>query len=255
MLPKCIICYETVLLPVQMICFSCHSDTDIHCNTFCRICLRCAKKFLQLDLSWTEREFYKKCFFCAGTVVIYNLMEKDAFQFDYTWMQLDNDSLHNCPFCHQPNFSHIGLLRHLKICDQYTVTCECGITLERKDFLFHYAGCPYYEFCSSCSRYLIKTEMDKHQLDLHFNIKCFMCKQYYQSDMMENHLKSYCSHRLLRCHLCNQMVRFYQMETHWNMHEEKILKEINHLKYQLWLKMKEYQLFRRLRRYSLLQLI
>jgi len=227
---RCIICQDSVFIPVELCCFSCFQKDSVHCNTLTRICLVCAHSFLQLDRSSTLRDFFKKCIFCDASCAIHNLRIANAYRKDFMLMSFDNRRNYKCPYCKRFRGTQIRIANHLQtMCPCFYMDCECGVSLQRRDFWFHYHSCPYHRMCSICMTYISIHDFDQHQIDVHEYYKCISCNEYVHIDKTEEHLASICPQRLVNCPVCDTRVNASIMNDHLNKHEADLIKESQEL--------------------------
>lgn len=230
----CVICYDDVFLPVEIVCFTCFRIDQIHCCTFLRICIQCAHTYLQLDRSSSTRDFFRKCLFCNAYATIHNLSISNAYRIDFFSMSKDHCQSYTCPFCRKYRGNQISIVKHLqKDCPDMLLDCECGVCMPRRDYWFHLESCPLHHLCPHCHEYIHIHRFNDHCRDVHEMSKCSFCNVFVRIDLYEHHLTHICPNRLVSCEICNIWIRMVQFIEHMEEHEQEAWDQIKSLKSRL----------------------
>lgn len=221
----CYICRNDVVLPVEMICFPCFSVNQIHCNSFVRICLKCAIDYLQLNRGSFERDFTRKCLTCQETVYLSMLRFSNTIKFDFQMIRDATGEIY-CPFCESFTGSGMDLFHHLKECPEYMHECECKKILPHRYMLrMHQFSCPNYKHCLICDEFVNIRDYSHHQLNQHNCIPCAHCKEYLPFEELFEH-EYYCLDRKVECFYCKTYVANRHLKTHFAQHELELVENI-----------------------------
>jgi hypothetical protein len=229
---NCCICLEKCLIPVEVKCFSCYTPNQISCSSFCRVCIACVFRFLQLDIDSDQRDFTKKCLFCPGTVSPYTLSPDNAFRLDYTLMLMDSKVDHVCSFCLNYSGSQIMIHQHLeRECPKYSKQCECKKVFQKQDFYFHLFSCSSHFHCKLCTKYIEKSQFTNHMKFIHNYISCPYCQQYVFSEIFLDHTENNCLERPVTCGFCFEVMKHQYYKTHLVEHLNDVVQELKQIKH------------------------
>ena len=232
----CCICLETILIPVEPVCFQCKDkdDGNISCFSMKRLCLGCLEEYLHLRQRRYERPMKKKCLFCPKIAYLHQTPKNKLFRVDYLWMDKDT-SVRKCPMkgCDFEDI-HIKVAKHIfSECPYYYMECDCGITCMRKDMIEHYKKCEKFVFCPLCHIYTLKTEFAQHMYYEHDKTKCFTCHQFIAMNDLSNHIIATCPERLITCEICNTFIKYKLLKNHLRRHIVEISKNVQNIKNKL----------------------
>jgi len=198
MTTKCFVCLETCKVPVQMTCFPCFRDNEVHCNSFARMCLHCVCAFFQLN------KVGFRCLYCLKEPV-----EKDhaipIFRVDMDAIINDPSRSVSCPLCPYVAYSHQDLYIHLfHDCVLDNPPCSyCGVPVAKKDVRFHMLHVHDMLFCSSCQKYI---EHDQpHQCPRRI-VKCRHCPECMEAEGIIEHLLVHLQESKQRCELLKDIL-------------------------------------------------
>lgn len=216
---ECIICKDTVLIPVEVTCFECFSKDKVSCSTFSRVCRKCAHDYLELDKSVVQRRLYTRCFYCPAVVRLFNLSSHNAYRKDFLLVQNDVSQNHVCPYCHIFQGNQIMIDTHLDTeCPAFVVQCSCGRCLERQDLSFHYPFCLQHAQCQECQDYIVVDNFESHMSEHHDMRRCTLCRKFVLVQDVLTHLTQECPHRIISCDYCQASLEFRHMTTHLDDH-------------------------------------
>lgn len=249
-LDVCCICLETILIPVEPLCFQCReSDGEISCFSMKRICLVCAENFLDLNKDRKDRSIKKKCIFCPKTCHLYQIPKNKTFRVDY--LMMDRVGAHHersCPYdgCGY-HASHLKVARHVFTeCPYYHVECECGSVCPRNQLLEHRAHCDKYKCCVFCQTFILEIEMARHMYYHHDKTKCFTCHQFIDMSRLSDHIISDCPERLVTCEVCSSFIRYKSFKNHLRRHIVEVSKNVTLIRNKLREEEATYQNIQRL---------
>lgn len=157
----CLICHERVRIPVQITCFPCHQEPP-SCHDISRVCMLCARRYLQLDKPNVLRSPRVRCLTCDAVTSPPSLNSSTCYRKDYLLMSLDTET-YSCPNCNYHG-SQTELDRHVEhMCDYRIVRCpasggdgRCGVSYRACDERTHMSECYFYVFCWECVDYIHK---------------------------------------------------------------------------------------------------
>jgi len=226
---NCIICLDSIFIPVEFICFSCYKNTEINCSSLVRVCLKCANHFLQLDRNIDERDFYKKCIYCPSLTYLHKLHFENAYKKDFLLMMNDSNA-YPCPYCFVFSGTQIEIEHHLeKECPKYYILCECKKVFIKEDFYFHLFQCNKHISCPLCKKFILKRKMMEHMSFLHHHVFCNLCKLFIPKDGFDLHIENECPERLVICAFCLQLVVYSKYKDHLFDHKNEVLVEMKEL--------------------------
>lgn len=226
----CSICHEDVRVPVRFNCFPCRSTSGKpSCNAVLRVCLFCARKYLELDTEQSLRPFERKCLLCSAVCSPRSIHAQQAFEKDYLWMNLDPKiypcfhSQLGCTFQGKQN----ELDRHIQNeCDfriEFCVDCLQPFPFRQKDQ--HCSVCSARTKCPNCSEYVLLTGIHSHLIHKHNLVYCKDCKDLVQIEHLDEH-KRVCPCRKHLCSICKKKVDWKRYWAHLRNHFDDIGKDI-----------------------------
>lgn len=231
-LDVCCICLETILIPVEPVCFKCKDQDDgkISCFSMKRLCLTCLEGYLDLRKNRYDRCIKKKCLFCPKTTYPHEVPKHKLFRVDYLSVSKDM-SLRTCPM---PGCSfrdtHLQVVKHVfSDCLYYYVECECGIVCKRADVMDHCKACHKFMRCQLCAQYMLKSLLMQHMYYEHDMTKCFTCHNYVKMGDLSAHILSQCPDRLVPCDICQTFIRYQLLKNHLHRHVTDIKKKVQTL--------------------------
>lgn len=223
----CQICHEGVKVPVYFTCFPCgsHNRHGIQCNSIGRVCLLCAREYLQLNRPSHERIHTRKCLTCNAVVNLTHLKALNAYKKDYMLMSLDHRKTIPC-FHTECSFqgTQNELERHQRDeCHFRFVRCQhCHVNFQLSTLEDHKKTCRGCVVCDICLRYIVKSHFDDHLLNVHQRVKCCDCKAIIETKDIDNH-RSECPMRKVQCCICRTGVCFGDMKNHCLTHFHETL--------------------------------
>lgn len=204
---SCLICHESLVLPVRPLFKCCHSTCPY------RVCFGCLRNYFMLDVQQCFRTrngtYYAKCLLCAEVVDIRlpedRLYEHDVFLMMVLDKLMEKQEL-KCRQCDNTYPSQTELLRHVKHeCLATTIYCSwCNTPVQRKDLVQHVAQCESAESCTWCKNNIIY----RH------------CKTRHQNT---------CPLRKFRCLICSKMLTLENLEQHVSLHTMAIQASSNYV--------------------------
>lgn len=216
---QCCICHENVRVPVRFICFQCKNEPGHpSCNSITRICLLCAREYLELDKKRTERIFYRKCLTCPALVKCSTLSALNSYEKDFFIMSRDSKEDYPC-FYDQDGCRFIGtqneLDQHIQHeCLLRVISCRyCRTYYQAKDEDDHVLQCKERFHCSFCLEYIPLEKEKDHFLEFHQQQKCPYCCRYRPSVSFDRHLVE-CPERPRECLCCHEKIIKHQMHDH-----------------------------------------
>lgn len=228
----CPICLLDVRVPVELICFPCSkpkkTNHQIHCHSVTRVCMTCARTYLELNKNAYERSTTKKCLFCHTTVNPCVLNAEKAYRKDYRMMAMDPRSDYKCIQCDVIVGNQNDIDRHLRNeCPNRTKFCRlCGVLYKACFEFDHIASCPGMTGCSLCEWYGDKSKLEAHLRVCHDKYYCHNCKDMVKTSIWNEHVQNQCPMRWMHCQFCSVTAQlpFYKMHMHSHIKEwtEKI---------------------------------
>jgi hypothetical protein len=208
----CPICLLDVRIPVEFICFPCGQNPNnkgnhIHCHSIARVCMTCARRYLELNKNRNERSITKKCLFCNAKVNPQLLNASKAYKKDYRMMAMDSRSDYSCVHCDTFIGTQNELDRHLQLqCDYRTKFCTaCKGMYIAKDEEIHFSSCPFMMSCpcSSCDWRDDVKKFDGHLLNIHDSKYCYNCDTVVLDRAWTRHMEATCPNRMIYCKHCS----------------------------------------------------
>jgi hypothetical protein len=183
-------------------------------NDRIRVCLFCARSYLDLHKPRNERATSRGCLVCPAAVDPRGPDAATAYKKDFLLMSMD-DGVYPC-FHDDEGCAFEGtrqaLDRHIRDgCDYRFTACpeaSCRRNLRAKDLDEHRrVACPAYKACSECHENIRKDDEDKHMRDAH---------------------EERCPDRLVRCRLCDNIMPWKRFRQHLSDHVkgyERVIEE------------------------------
>lgn len=231
---KCCICFEDVLLPVRLKCFSCceqhmflYTTTTQtvnmkSCYTYLRVCMYCADMYFQFLKPPSERVFHIKCLICPETTNPRRLTREKAYEMDFLYMKCLGRRQTECPYCHVDLgvVSHDEVYEHItQQCEEFMILCFCHLPYRRANARDHIMTCSSYKQCDLCvttplTVFVPKEGFEQHMISCHKRILCRSCHEYVDIEGMTHHILNECRERLMCCDICMNLVRWCMFEKH-----------------------------------------
>lgn len=204
----CPICMLDVKVPVEFTCFPCCDPRKVqgkHCHSVTRVCLPCARKYLELNKNRQDRVFVRKCLFCSSTVNPQSLNASKAYRKDYRMMAMDPRTDYKCPQCGVLVGDQNDMERHLQSeCPQRTTLCKaCHSMYVVNDEVAHKEMCLGMMSCPLCEWRDDKVAFALHLSDAHNSQYCYSCHTAVPSTNWERHVRRQCPNRFIHCKYCN----------------------------------------------------
>lgn len=229
----CSICHEDVRVPVRFTCFPCRVlPGRPSCNAVLRVCLFCAREYLDLNTEQTVRAYERKCLLCPAICSPRTLNAQRAFEKDYLWMNLDSKT-YSCFYktegcCFEGNQNELD--RHLQYdCDfriEFCLDCLQPYPFRQKDL--HFSSCSARTKCPVCPEFILLTDIHSHLIMKHSVVYCKDCKDLIRIPELDDH-KKVCPCRKIQCSICSKKIDCKRYWTHLRQHFDDILKEITSL--------------------------
>lgn len=221
----CLICHEAVRVPVRFTCFRCpHPPGKQACNDMIRVCLICARQYLELNKAKNQRAYSRKCLMCPAEVHPSHLNAERAYAKDFLLMSMDT---RNYPCFHldkgcEFNGTQQDLDRHIQGgCDYRMMACpelDCPGVFYAKDLDQHRrTSCYRYIKCELCADAIHMDHVLKHMLDAHNMRPCQYCRKFNDLATIEGH-KEACPDRKKPCIICHLEVRQGSYKQHLHDH-------------------------------------
>lgn len=225
---QCSICHESVRVPVRLTCFPCDvKPGQPSCNSITRVCLCCAREYLQLNKKRGDRIAIRKCLTCPATVQCAHLSSYNSYEKDFLIMSLDTRDDYQCP--HECSFqgTQNNLNHHLHSeCPRRIVFCKlCRAVYPAEDENAHAAVCPERFCCVKCNEHIPIYEQKAHYQDMHDMQKCRFCHELVESNGFSAHYEA-CPERPRDCPQCGRPVARCQLYDHMVAHIEGFQKII-----------------------------
>ena len=213
----CVVCQDTVNIPVMLTCFPCYRKNNIHCHTFHRYCLKCVFDYLSFHVSCNERKEEVKCLFCNEKCRPPKLRFETSVEYDFLSLQ-NNPNLYQgrCPFCMK---KEENIYQHLKECPYFYEQCDCGHVTLRQLKRFHNIHCDHFKTCFVCHERVHNLEYNDHLYE-HDYVQCLACQKHVKSGELLLHRMHQCENRRIKCICCKSLVPFKNLERHLLNHLE-----------------------------------
>lgn len=214
---ECYICHEDIRVPVRFTCFPCKNEPgQPSCNSITRVCLLCAREYLQLNKKRSERTFSRKCLTCPATVRCSELCAINSYEKDFFMMS--HDPKNNYPCFYETDGcdfqgSQNNLDHHIQSeCRFRIISCRyCWAYYPATNEKTHVSQCPNYFQCLYCAEHVPVSEEKEHFLKIHKQRQCAYCQRYIGSHEYDKHACE-CPerpHECVSCHLPIPRRRMY----------------------------------------------
>lgn len=219
---QCYICHENVRIPVRFICFHCKQvPNQPSCNSMTRVCLSCAREYLQLNKRRSERITTRKCLTCPARVRCADLCASNAYEKDYILMKYDERTDYKC-FHEHDGCTFKGtqnqLNYHTQNCPYRIISCRlCKMYFPANTEQDHNRSCQQRRQCSQCGDFIAYTEMISHYDVVHQFKPCHYCNHFIHTDQYNDHHKI-CPYVPHECIYCKDLVQKCQMTQHLYFH-------------------------------------
>lgn len=231
----CIICYQRVRVPVRFICFPCkHTHGRPTCNSMIRVCLMCAREYLQLTKYRYERDNQRKCLTCPAKTVLYRLNATNAYEKDFLMMRNDSCADYSC-FNSEKGCNFHGTQNQLdnhnqNDCEYRIVLClHCRLTYQFNEKEEHYLICEGKKTCDHCEKRIVKSDYLYHLKNDHNMTTCYYCDLSILVSELSHHLEN-CLDRPYRCDECRRIMVYRLKDTHLKQHLHEWANQIINLR-------------------------
>lgn len=229
----CVVCHETVRVPVRLMCFPCVKPArGPSCNSITRVCRMCARRYLELDKPVSERSREpKRCLTCSATVYTMTLDEDCAVELDYWMIRNDPFSGYGCPHV-EKGCAFTGTQQDLEthlhgFCPFRTVQCElCRTAYTSEHEEQHHAECPFRVICGLCEAAVVRHDLEHHMNLEHEHSKCEQCGAWIDQRVWQRHVTTQCPERRLPCPVCAVEVRVVEWTSHLANEEASLASEM-----------------------------
>lgn len=236
-IPECAICFETAKVPVRLICFPCKTTPGRpSCHSLTRVCLLCARRYLELDKPRNQRAYTKRCLTCTSTVRPSTLNASKAYEKEFLLMRFDGEKGNEYECSYVPDgCTYRGTQLQLDVhmgteCLFRTMSCEfCKTYFVAHQQEQHLHQCTYCTTCKECGKRVGITKVEQHLKEVHQLVPCEDCHQYVKETDMERHRNELCEYRSLLCMLCMTSVPFCHWKLHLQSERLKLEKESSEL--------------------------
>jgi hypothetical protein len=235
---ECGICLHMVRVPVQLICFPCHRQAKGKpgCNAARRVCVTCARDFLQLNRPKNQRDYEKKCLVCPVKINPRYLGPADSvYTKDYMLMSLDKKTDYTC-FHEDKGCLFQGtqneLDRHLQQDCMFRMTsCICGKFFRLHEEPIHRQTCQYFKQCPKCNEFFNIEKFSQHMFERHDLVKCahVECEHWCSTENQIQHMEKECKYRSIACKHCKILIRVFCLPEHVASHIQHHQKEMEQL--------------------------
>jgi len=232
--PECAICFEVCKVPVRFRCFPCKSSPGRPaCHSLTRVCLLCARLYLELNKPRRQRSYSKRCLTCTATVRPSMLNAQQAYEKDFFIIQHDPFDKYTCAYDNDGCTSFQGtqeqLEQHLRDdCPFRTISCShCKLYFVANQQTQHDQLCIGRRECEQCQLRIPITEMEQHRQQVHAIARCSQCLLNVPSTELVFHEEQHCAYRAVSCPVCLGYFRFYQLHDHLQQEEQRLTQNIH----------------------------
>lgn len=182
---ECSICKDHVRVPVRFRCFPCSNKQNgtSSCNSVLRVCMTCARDYLQLNEPRNNRDRWKKCLVCDCETTPVTLNAQMAYEKDFLLMSLDPRKDLDCPYddCDFQGGQN-ELDRHLRDdCHHRLKYChDCRRFYVFQNYEKHMIFCKGWQICGLCEMAVRNRNLTKHLRERHKAIR-------YRMNAKKNH--------------------------------------------------------------------
>lgn len=216
----CLLCLEPIRVPVEFTCFPCSSNKNMrNCNSVNRVCLHCARTYLQLNKPKKNRPSQIKCLFCDSITNPQTLNAETSYKKDYRMMVTDERTDYKCVHDTMCPFTgtQIELERHLQNSCRYRI-CFCNHCLVRYHAQQnHDKICRAKTTCYNCRQRVLLADFSRHLVEDHHLKRCEYCPKYFKPSLVVEHEKV-CDLRPITCNVCYDSVPYYSIHKHVDGH-------------------------------------
>ena len=228
---QCVICHQNVRVPVSFTptCFHCHQPKRRPwCHSIIRVCVLCARDYLQMNRPLKDRELSKKCLLCAKTCNPKLIRSaEEVYTKDYSYMSMDPQIYPCFHFSCSFQGTHHELDSHLQEeCEFRRKSCEhcrevyvASTEMEHRKHCSFYNKCPHTD-CEVRDVYVLRAQIHTHLLESHHSKMCRHegCVQLFPADTDEllTHEERECPHRTVPCSFCTN--GFLCSMSHYKIH-------------------------------------
>lgn len=222
---------ESIRIPVRLVCFPCGQDrTRPTCYSMQRVCLTCARQYLQLDVPAERRNTSIKCLFCTETCCPRELYAEIAYEKDFFFMSLDSRSDYRCPL--RGDCLFVGTHQQLDVhvhteCSYRKIFCVHCMDYFMDCDREHKFACRGLEICRYCHVFFPTTEMEKHLSQIHHFKYCSFCKDVISTE--DTCHESSCPYRYVTCLYCQSKMRYVMYPKHRQEEISETKKEMTRL--------------------------
>lgn len=220
---SCVLCLDPIRIPVELTCFPCSGPhtTHRHCYSIHRVCLHCARQYLQLNEPRHKRKTSLRCLFCPATANPQTLNAENSYKKDYRMMAMDRSCEYKCIHDHRRcafKGTQIELEKHVQTACEYRM-CFCTDCMVRyRANSHHIFVCKARVTCRECGDRILKTQCDLHFEREHHQRKCVYCRKMYDMDYIRDHEKRGCLQRPIPCSVCDIEYKSVDMYNHLRDH-------------------------------------
>lgn len=230
---QCCICHDHVRVPVRFTCFPCKTQPGKpSCNSITRVCLLCAREYLQLNKKRSDRTTHRKCLTCPAQVRCSTLCAINSYEKDFLMMTHDKREDYKC-FHDDCSFkgTQNGLDHHIQTeCPYRIISCQyCKLYYQAMEETTHITTCPEYSCCFYCKKYIPKQEERRHYKE-HNLQNCRYCYKWVHNDVYIQH-KNTCPEKPYECVYCHKNFQRKHIYDHLVEHVDlfsKIISQNNH---------------------------
>lgn len=221
---------------MRFTCFPCNNEPGRpSCNSITRVCLVCAREYLQLNKKRSERVHTRKCITCPATVRCANLQAITSYEKDFFMMSHDYKEDYPC-FYDKQGCSFQGtqnkLDHHIQSeCIFRTISCRlCKVYYQAHLEEDHIISCRERFCCFHCEEFIPLREEREHYLS-HDLQKCHYCHQWISCSTFEQHCRNCpeCPRACIYCHNQNIPKRqmYEHLVNHMNLFQKIIIQNNN----------------------------
>ena len=223
---QCLICHDDVRVPVFFTCFPCpRVRGKPGCHSTRRVCLLCARAYLDLNKPISQRRACVKCILCSTKAYPKKIHKaEDAYEKDFMYMSIDKRADYECFHANQGcrfQGTQNELDRHIQTQCVYRMTsCRCGVLYRVVDGPSHFVACPYFTPCPLCEQTVSNGVFDEHLLSEHHKVICrhVGCTDLLDPAYKEAHENAECRYRGIVCDCCSELKRVCDMPDHLSFH-------------------------------------
>jgi hypothetical protein len=229
---RCLICHEEVRIPVSFLqpVFGCKVVPGKQwCYSTIRVCLTCARQYLELNKNSNHRIASRKCLLCPQTVNPAQLRKgHTVYQKDYMYMSMDDKiypCLHSeCSFQGTQN----DLDHHLQHdCPYRSVKCVCHNFFLFDEIQNHQRNCIHFTKCDYCPSTpntppILLKNYSCHLKRAHGLVLCpnVGCSCILKEEVVRDHCEKECYYRQVGCNFCPSSCMYKDFSNHLLYHTQ-----------------------------------